>query len=308
MSQSSPPVHSTLFSLPRDSVVTVGNFDGFHLGHQRIVGRAAAEAARSGLALVILTFSPHPRIHLGHNLHLIQTEVQRRESLRATAPDYLFVVPFARVVGLTAEAFIDEVLAGSFRARRVVVGEDFRFGRGRSGDRDFLAGHAAEIGLEVITVAPVTVAGERVSSSAIRHRLTAGDVAGAARLLGRPYALDGTVGRGAGRGRRLGFPTLNLETENRLLPPGVFFSRTGVAGREYDSLTHIGPAPTFHAGPTIETHVLDFDRQVYGEPVRIELLDKLRDVREFASAAELVAQLQADVAGVRMRRGRTKAI
>jgi len=289
-------------------VVAIGNFDGFHLGHRRIVERAAAEAARSDLALVILTFSPHPRIHLGHDLHLIQTESQRRESLLAAAPDYLFVLPFVQVVDLTAEAFIDEVLAGSLRGRKVVVGEDFRFGQGRRGDRDFLARHAAGIGLEVVTVPAVTVAGERVSSSAIRHKLTAGDVAGAALLLGHPYTLVGTVAHGAGRGRGLGFPTLNLASENRLLPPGVFLSRTGIAGREYDSLTHIGPVPTFHAGPAIETHVLDFDRQVYGEPVQLELLEKLRDVRKFASAADLTAQLQADVDGVRMRRRRSAAI
>ncbi len=299
MSQPPPPLLTALFPLPRESVVAIGNFDGFHLGHRRIVERATQESVRRGLASVLLTFFPHPRIHLGHDLRLIQTEEQRRKSLGEIAVGHLFVLPFAEVVDWPAESFIAGVLGKTLRARVVVVGEDFRFGRGRQGDRDFLAGHAGACGLEVVTVPAVEVDGQRVSSSAIRHRLAAGDVAAAARMLGRPYEIAGTVVRGDGRGRTLGFPTLNLESENRLLPPGVFVSRTEIAGRSYDSVTHIGPVPTFHGEVRVETHLLDFNRPVYGERVRIHLLARLREVRAFSSAAALAEQIGADLAAAR---------
>ncbi len=288
--------HHAFQPLSLPTAVAIGNFDGLHLGHRRIIDRARAMAGGGDLALAIVTFEPHPRLAIGQDVALISTPAQKRALLEAESPDALFTVPFAAVSGMTAEEFVSEALVGALHMRALALGHDFRFGRGRLGDENTLAGLAARSGFVMAVEPPFAVDGRVVSSSAIRKLLAGGDMVAAARMLGRPYALDGTVVTGEGRGRSLGFPTLNLRTGNRILPGGVFRSRTTVCGRRFDSVTHIGPLPTFASGTMrVETHVLDFDQEVYGEPARVELMERLRGIRRFASAAELAEQIRRDV-------------
>jgi riboflavin kinase / FMN adenylyltransferase len=253
-------------------------------------------AAAGHLGLVIITFEPHPRIHLGHEISLITTPAQKRRLLEETRPDVLFIVPFSDVIGLTAEAFIADILVRKLRLRALALGHDFRFGRNRSGDETTLARLSAQYDFALEIEPPVTVDGRVASSSAIRHLLTDGEVTVAARLLGRPYRLEGTVVRGDGRGAQLGFPTLNLQTGNRILPEGVFRSRCEIRGTSYDSLTHIGPLPTFSsAQKRIETHVLNFSASIYGEEISVDLLEKIRPILRFPTPEALVEQIRHDI-------------
>jgi riboflavin kinase/FMN adenylyltransferase len=250
---------------------------------------------------VALSFHPHPRVFFGHPIRLISTDAQRLEALRCQELDRLYFVDFSTVAGLPAVEFVRGVLLDSLRLKTLVVGEDFRFGRGRDGDLDALARLAAQEGFTVIRVPAVEIDGGRVTSSRIRKLLAAGAVREAGRLLENPYFIDGVVARGAGRGRKLGFPTMNIASENPILPPGVFQTRLVISGRAYPAVTNIGCAPTFGAAPDgtrIETHVPGFRRMVYGRRIRLHFIDKIRDEREFADAGRLTEQIRRDIASL----------
>jgi riboflavin kinase/FMN adenylyltransferase len=283
------------------TVVTVGAFDGLHRGHRAVLDRVCARARGTGAASLLVTFEPHPLRVLRPEMapRRLTTPDERRELLALTDLDYVAVVPFTPALArLGAEEFVDRVLLERFRMRELVIGYDHGLGRGREGDAATLREIGRARGFAVHVVPAVELDGAPISARRIRDALASGDVEWAARALGRPYTLTGTVVRGAGRGRALGFPTANLAP----LPPDKLVPRDGIyavraAGREPlgPGLLHLGPRPAFPGSPpSIEVHLLEFQGELYGERLRVEILRRLRDVLPFASVAELVAQMERD--------------
>lgn len=287
---------------PRPSAVAVGNFDGLHLGHRRTLARLCRLALRRGLRSLVLTFDPHPERALGkRSVRMIDTPGQRLDRLRGSCVDAVAVVPFDRAFArLNAPDFVEAVLRDRLGARDVVVGRGFRFGQGRRGSVDLLRRLGRNAGLAVHVVAPAVIGGAVVSSTAVRRLLERGRVKEAARLLGRPYEIFGQVVGGRRRGRRLGFPTANLETANEILPQGVFITETVCRGRTLPSVTSVGTNPTFGPHPlTVETLLLDFSGRLYGTEITVRFLRKLRPTLEFPGAAALAARIGRDVAEAR---------
>lgn len=269
-----------------ERAVALGTFDGVHRGHQAVI-----EAARdSGLRSTVLTFHPHPRLVLGYDVQLLSTWERRVELIEALGPDELLVVEFTPDVSrLAPEEFVREVLE-PMGTRLVLAGADFRFGAGRRGDLALLR----RLGLDARPVPLV----EGVSSSRIRELVQAGDVANAARLLGRPFELEGTVVAGDQRGGTLGFPTANLALGAHLLVP-AFGIYAGAALGAHAAVS-IGVNPHYGGSERrIEAFLLDWEGDLYGRPLRLELWERLRDERAFADEEELVAQIAADVEATR---------
>jgi riboflavin kinase/FMN adenylyltransferase len=287
--------------LPRGSTVTVGSFDGVHLGHQAVLREIARRAEAAGRASVLVTFEPHPLEVVNPQAAppLLTTDAERREILAQLPLDYVLFLRFdRRLAAFTPEEFVDRVLLERCQLHELVIGHDHGFGRGRSGDVDTLRRLGRERGFEVDVVEEVTVGDQHVSSSRIRRAVAGGDLAGAARMLGRPYQVSGRVGQGERRGRLLGVPTINLAElpPQKLLPPdGVYAVRVEWRGGRADGMMNQGAKPTFQDGRrTLEAHLLDFDGDLYGEWVRIEWVERLRDVKRFASVEALQQQLERD--------------
>lgn len=285
----------------RGAVWAIGNFDGLHRGHQALFARARELAARSGTAAGVLTFSPHPARVLNPPLAppLILTEEEREAGIAAAGMDLLCVLRFDRALAsLSADDFARRVLVEGMGARGAVVGEGFRFGHRAAGTVEDLRRHVAEVAV----VPPVTEGDLVCSSSKIRELVLAGKVEAAARLLGRPYQIAGKVVQGDMRGRTIGIPTANLETRRELLPKvGVYATRALLAdGRGFPSVTNIGLRPTFGGqGVRIEAHLLGFDGDLYGQELRLDLVERVRDEMRFSSAEALVAQIHEDIAAAR---------
>jgi riboflavin kinase/FMN adenylyltransferase len=282
--------------------VAVGNFDGLHRGHRRIIRRLRREARSAGLPICLLTFAPHPeKIFSPERILMIQTLDQRLRGLKKLGLDAAVVLPFSRPFArMTADAFASTILAKALRARIVVVGADFKFGAKRRGDAAFLTEAGRRLGFKTVIVPPLIDGGEAVSSSRIRSALAKGNVEEAARLLGRNYEIEGEIVSGAGRGRTLGFPTANLESPDEILPPGVFATRLIRKRRAWLSVTNIGSRPTFgESEPTVETHVLGASPDLYGAYVRLEFIARLREERRFAGPKALAAGIRADIAAAR---------
>ena len=288
----------------RGGVLAIGNFDGVHRGHAAILDELTRLAREVGGPAVAVTFDPHPVAVLRpeHAPPLLTDHARRAELLRAGGADAVVRLPVTpALLAHSAEAFFDRVLLGAFAAKGMVEGGDFRFGKDRRGDVALLRELGEPHGLWVTTVGPVEIGGEPVSSSRIRRLIAEGRVEEANRLLGRPHRIAGTVARGDGRGRTLGFPTANLAGVTVLLPgPGVYAGRCEVDGTGYPVALHLGPRPTFDAGsPVAEAHLLDFDGDLYGRELAVDVLRKLRSVRGFAGPGDLARQLKDDVAAVR---------
>jgi riboflavin kinase / FMN adenylyltransferase len=286
----------------KGAVVTVGTFDGVHCGHQAVlreIGRRAREAGRSS---VLVTFEPHPlEVVAPERAPPLLTPGDERLEMLAQMPlDYVLLLRFDRsLASVGPEEFVRRVLLGRCGMGELVIGHDHGFGRDRSGDVETLRSLGASLGFAVDVVSPVDVGGQPVSSSRIRRAVAAGELALAAHLLGRPYQVSGRVARGEQRGRRLGVPTINLEdlSPRKLLPPdGVYAVRVEWPGGSAAGMMNQGARPTFHQDGrrTLEAHLFDFDGDLYGARVRVEWVARLRDIRPFASPAELQAQLQHD--------------
>jgi riboflavin kinase/FMN adenylyltransferase len=293
--------------LPRGGVVTIGNFDGVHRGHQMLLGDAVGRARRLGVPAVAVTFEPHPEkvLRPGSGVRLVTTPEQRAQLLGRCGITELVVLCFDRELAATsAESFAREWLFGRLAPREIRLGANFRFGSGRVGDVAFLAALAPGYDCVVHGAEPLAEGGEAISTTRVRRVVAAGEVALAARLLDRPLHVDGTVREGARRGRLLGFPTLNVELENELLPAaGVYVGAVQLDGEAElrQAVTNVGVRPTLEvAGPlVVESHVLDFTGDAYDRAVRLFFLERLRDERRFASAAELAAQIGRDVGAAR---------
>jgi riboflavin kinase/FMN adenylyltransferase len=293
----------------RAPTIAIGNFDGVHRGHQALIARARSLAAGEGGETTVMTFDPHPAKFFAPHLAppLIAPLSRRLELLAEIGADVVIVEPFtAAFAGLSAEAFVAEVLHRDLGARHLVVGPDFSFGHGRRGDAALLSSLGQQLGIGVLVHAPVMVDGLICSSTKIREFLLEGRVEGAQLLLGRRFEIVGTVVRGQGRGRTLGVPTANLSPEGELLPQNGIYA---AIARRLDgpplsrpAAVSVGTNPTFaDAGPArmVEAHLLDFEGDLYGTRVRLELHARLRDERRFESSDRLIAQMQQDIAYTR---------
>jgi riboflavin kinase / FMN adenylyltransferase len=283
---------------PHEVVLTIGNFDGVHLGHQALIRQVVREAREAGLRSALMTFQPHPQSVLREDPPPMITTVPLRLRLfERLGLDDAYIVPFTREFARkSAQAFVAEELLTHFRVRKLIIGYDFHFGRNREGSAEVLQQLSAEHGFAFEVFPAVTLGGEKVSSSRIRAALAEADFAVAERYLGRPYSVLETVVRGEQRGRSIGFPTLNQVPGERLpLPFGVYAARVAVQGRSHDGVSNYGQRPTVGGRePTLETFVFDFDGQVYGELAEVFPLRLLRAERKFPSLQALQAQIAAD--------------
>jgi riboflavin kinase/FMN adenylyltransferase len=285
-------------------VLTIGNFDGVHLGHATLLSRVQTEAARRGAQSALLTFDPHPRCVLdpAHCPQSLTTVAEKTDVLAEDGLDRLVVLPFNREVSTWgAEQFCD-MLGDAFDLRALVVGHDFALGHKRQGDIAFLRAYGERRGFPVEIVEPVRVGEGVVSSSRIRDLLGDGDVRAASALLGRPYFMDAVVEHGEEVGRHLGFPTANLSIAGgKCLPaPGVYAMWVSVDGAWHTAATNVGYRPTFGGDRlTVEAFLLDFSGDLYGREVRAVFIERLREERTYGSVDELVVQIGRDVDQVR---------
>lgn len=284
----------------KPAVVTIGNFDGIHRGHQKILGKVVEEAGGKGQLAAVLTLFPHPLkiLRPAEAPALLMTIEQRLAAFEAAGIDAALVLPFnLELSRVRPEEFARRYLVETMRASKVLVGENFRFGHRQEGNVESLEDYGRQWGFEVESVKSLTVDGKVASSSAIREALREGRVEEAQRMLGRPYALRGEIQTGTGQGRKLVVPTLNLKSEQEMLPKrGVYATETVVGGKCYRSVTNIGVRPTFDgSGTTVETHLLDFNESRTGGSMEIRFLRRLRDERKFSGAEELREQVLRDI-------------
>jgi len=296
------------FATPGGTSLTIGNFDGVHLGHRELLRRTVALARAQGLPAVVLTFAPHPIRFFTPKARFyeITTTEEKAERMEELGIDVLVVESFTgEIGGMGPEEFAREVIHQRMRARCVTVGYDFTFGRNRSGSPAMLVRIGKQLGFSVEVVPPLLRGGAIVSSSRIRELLLAGRVREAEELLCRPYKVSGPVVAGAARGRRLGFPTANVQFRQELLPlPGVYVVDAEVAGAlPRRGVANVGFNPTFGENSLgVEVHLLDFAGDLYGREMTVFFRDRIRDERKFQSADELVRQIGTDVEFARTAR------
>jgi riboflavin kinase / FMN adenylyltransferase len=282
-------------------VLALGNFDGLHRGHIKIIERVKRRANERGATSVVMTFDPHPPrvVRPDKAPPLLMTKAQRLEAIAQAGIDGTAVVRFTHELSQwDPETFVRTVLVDWLRVAEVWVGANFLFGRERAGNFSLLRSLGARYGFKAEKIDPVRYKEFVVSSTRIRRLVGEGRVDEAGALLGHPYAIDGTIVRGAERGRTLGFPTANLQTDNELVPPnGVYATTVGIDGVNRPAITNIGVRPTFGdvVAPVIETHILAFDRDLYGASVRLGFVQRLRDERPFEGVDALRAQIAADI-------------
>ena len=287
-------------SIARPTVLTLGVFDGLHIGHQQIMQTVVMRARSVGAVPTAITFDPHPRVVLHPETAppLLQTLDQRLANLEVLGIEQAIVVAFdADFASQPAEVFLTKVVQERLQAREVYLGEGFAFGKGRGGNIELLRKMADELGFVADEVPEVRLRGQRVSSSVIRKLLDAGRINLARRMLGRPYGVEGVIIRGDRRGHTIGFPTANLKPHNRVIPRyGVYATATLIDGISRKSITNIGVRPTFESdsAPSIETFVFDFDGDLYGDVLRVRFLHRIRDERKFNGIDELKAQIERD--------------
>jgi riboflavin kinase / FMN adenylyltransferase len=289
------------------AVVTVGSFDGIHRGHQAVLAEIVRRARAQGRASVLVTFEPHPLEVLNPAAapRLLTVADEKQELLAQTELDRAAVLPFTEALArLGPEEFVRDVLRERYDMRELVIGYDHGFGRGRSGDVEVVRRLAAREGWFTVDVVEAVRDGDQpISSTLIRTAVAHGDLAAAERWLGRPYGLLGRVERGAGRGRTIGVPTINLASSDprKLLPPdGVYAVRVYWRGERWGGMMNQGPRPTFGVTDSgLEIHLFDFAADLYGETIKLEWVRRLRDVQTFPSRQALVAQLELDARAAR---------
>jgi riboflavin kinase/FMN adenylyltransferase len=297
----------------KNAVVTLGNFDGVHLGHREIFKAVVKKAKKISGTSIVCTFQPHPLKVLVPDQapRLINTPQERERLIEASCVDVLIILPFTpALAALSPQQFVQDVLLDTIGLKHLIVGYDYAFGRGRSGDINFLRSQGVEHGFVVDVFGPVQKDGQVLSSTRVRQAVLSGRVDEAVSLLGRQFNLEGIVVHGDGRGHSLGFATANIETDKELLPPsGVYAAivrhvvdaaSTEQTGAEYHAVVNIGRKPTFGLSPlTIEAHLLDANVDFYGKKLRIYFVQRLRDEQKFSNVDELCAAIVEDVAAAR---------
>jgi riboflavin kinase/FMN adenylyltransferase len=289
----------------KGGIVTIGNFDGVHLGHQHIFRKLVDEARRQECPAVVISFDPHPKMVLHPErrpFYLITSLKEKIRLIEQCGIDALILIPFTLEYARTsAEAFIRDILWDRLRIRKILIGHDYTFGRGREGNEAFLTAFGRRLGFEVEVMSAFQRDGMTISSTRIREALLAGEVRLAASLLGRPYNLAGEVVPGHRRGVELGFPTANIRPDKEPIPPrGVYAVQTLLEGIRRPGVLNLGFNPTFaDASRSIEVHIFDFHRDIYGEVLDILFIERLRDEIRFDRAAELTTQIDRDVTRAR---------
>jgi len=288
----------------RGAVIALGNFDGFHLGHQAVVGRAVQRGAHEQRRVIVATFDPHPVRHFKPDVppFRLTTLDQRQRMFEHAGADAMLVFNFgAELASTTAEDFVAELLAKRLGAAGVVTGEDFTFGKGRGGNTALLREVGAQHGIEAEAVDAVLLDGERISSGRVREALQAGNPGTATRLLTRPFAIEAEVIHGNKRGRDFGWPTANMKLGPYLRPAyGVYAVRVRLPDdSEYDGVANIGHRPMFEPEELLEAHLFDFDGDLYGQQIEVALHHYLRPEAKFDSIDELVENIGRDAAKAR---------
>jgi riboflavin kinase/FMN adenylyltransferase len=288
----------------RGAVVTIGNFDGVHLGHQHIFRRLIAEAHAEQRPAVVISFEPHPKMVLHPErrpFYLITSLEEKIRYISNLGIDALILIPFTLdYAWTTAEEFIRDVLWEKLRIRKIIIGHDYTFGRGKQGNAAFLTASGNRLGFAVEVLGAFQIDGTTISSTTIRKAILAGDVRHAASLLGRPYNLAGEVVSGHHRGSNLGFPTANIRPDKELIPPnGVYAVHVILAGNRLHGALSIGVNPTFADQKlSIEVYIFDFNENIYGKILDVLFVERLRDEIRFAGPDELIAQIGRDIARV----------
>jgi riboflavin kinase/FMN adenylyltransferase len=282
------------------SVLTLGNFDGVHLGHQELVRKVIRRARKTAATSMVVTFRPHPLKILAPEKcpPLISIYEEKIRLFERLGIDVLVKIPFTlEFSAMTPEDFVKNVLCDTLGAKEIFVGYNYRFGKGRKGDVQTLRRLGEQYGFTVREVEQVSFGGEVISSTKIRNLLREGDVEHAARLLGRTYAITGIVVKGDSRGKGLGFPTANIAPKHAIIPSdGVYAVRLFVRDRLYDGIANIGMRPTFNKKVlAIEVHVFDFDEDIYGEDISLYFIRKIREEKKFRNAEALVDQIRTDI-------------
>jgi len=291
------------FNGAKGTVVTIGTFDGVHLGHRKIIKRLLASAAGNDLESVVLTFFPHPRMVLQKDtqIKLINTIDERIALLEATGLDHLVIHPFTKEFSrLTAEEFVKKILVDQLKARKVIIGYDHRFGRNRNANIEDLKAFGKQYQFEVEEISKQDVDDVAVSSTKIRKALLEGDLDRANEYLGYPFMLSGTVSRGKGLGRKFNYPTANLKIaeDYKIIPAkGVYVVKSSIEGKVVYGMMSIGTNPTVGGSDlTIETFFFDFEGDLYEQHLEITLLTRIRDEKKFNGVEELIAAMQEDEA------------
>ncbi len=288
------------FSPDRDTMLTIGVFDGVHLGHRRLIAELIRQTRQKNLLAGVVTFRQHPEdlFSTGKRLPFLTDIKTRTKLLKEEGVDFIVTLSFNKeLAGLSARQFIN-LLQQHLRMRGLVIGSDFALGKGREGDTGAIQRLGKEIGLSVTVVPPLEINGEVVSSTILRKALAAGNINKVHELTGRPYSLHGKVVEGAGRGEGLGFPTANMDVKSgQALPPdGVYVGLTRANGKIYQSMTNIGRNPTFgDAERTVESYLVDYHGDLYGKEVHLDIVTRLRDEKKFDSASELKKQIFQDI-------------
>ncbi len=293
--------------LPRGGVATIGNFDGVHLGHRKILQAVVSRAKEIGRPSIAITFEPHPLAVLRPDLAppRLQTLHQKEEVIEAIGIEWLLVIPFTRDFSLTEpEDFARDFLCARLAVKELHIGHHFAFGRGKRGNLELLRQMSPTCGYVASGVDEVRYGGEAISSTRIRAAIARGEIRDANAMLGREYELDGIVSKGERVGRKIGYPTINLAPENELYPgDGVYVTQIEIRsfGRRLDCVTNIGHRPTVYEdyATPVETYVLDFSSEVYGERVRLFFFDRLREERKFPSVTALTEQIGRDIEATR---------
>lgn len=288
-------------------VATIGFFDGVHRGHQFLIDEVKTEAAKAGLQSLVITFDRHPRqvLQQSYQPQLLTTLDEKLRLLSLTGIDDIYVLHFTQdMAGLTAKEFMSQILHDKLNVKKLVIGYDNRFGHNRAEGFDDYVQYGRDLGIEVIQAHPFEISGVKVSSSVVRAFLNGGEVEMAKRCLGRPFMLSGTVVRGFQEGRKMGFPTANLQTAEGLLIPadGVYAVKVKVCdtGKWLPAMTNIGTRPTFHGTTrTLETHIFDFSKDIYDMPMTVAFVKRVRGEQMFDSEHALAEQLRKDEQEIR---------
>lgn len=289
------------FPASEGSIVTIGTFDGVHLGHQQILKQLIDTSQQSKLKSVMLTFSPHPRMVLQPDIsmRLIQTIEERERALRKTGLDYLVIHPFSEKFSrLSADDYVKQILVEKLNVRKVVVGYDHRFGRNRTASLEDMYNYAEIYDFEVIEIDVKKIKSTAVSSTKIRKAIDEGDIALANSYLGDPFTLEGVVAHGDKRGRELSYPTANIELQNKhkIIPKqGVYLIQSDLGNQVVYGMMNIGTKPTFDTtNPSVEVHFFDWNGDLYGQTLQVKLLKWVREEQKFDSVEELQVQIHAD--------------
>lgn len=284
---------------PKGTAITLGNFDGFHVGHQQIVAKTLAVAGNAGLSALVITFHPHPRQLFSADLAVLTPLEKKIAYLGAAGIDQLLVQPFTRQFAATdPHDFVHDFLSGALNCRHVIVGYDYSFGASGSGDTTLLRQLTGSLGIGCDIISPVTCNEEIISSTAVRKELALGNVEKAAQFMGRFFSLKGRVEGGAGRGGKLGFPTANIYPHRAVALPawGVYLVGILIDGEEYWGVANIGCHPTFPDNRvSLEIHILDYQGNLYGKMLDVSFLTMLREEKRFSDVASLQSQIREDI-------------